>query len=50
MKNNKRVACILPYSESKYRHRYQKDFIHMSGLITICEYLKQKGICIFQRN
>ena len=44
MKNNKRVACILPYSESKYRHRYQKDFIHMSGLITICEYLKQKGI------
>lgn len=41
-KSTRKIACILPMSQSKYRHRNSQDFIHMSGLILIREYLKKK--------
>ncbi|MEK5034045.1 radical SAM protein [Paenibacillus sp. FSL R7-0302] len=38
-----RIACILPHSNSIYRHKYCADYVHMSGLITIREFMKKKG-------
>ena len=38
-----RIACILAFSKSIYRHHNHRDFVHMTDLISICEYVKKFG-------
>lgn len=38
-----RIACILPTSQSRFRHKGVADYIHMSGLLYIEDYLKHDG-------
>lgn len=37
-----RVACILPVSVSEFRHKWVKDSIQMSGLMSVAGYLRVK--------